>query len=61
MLCELRTKAIKMSATFPFTAPGRVTTLPASDFDVISGNGCPIISFPIFELLCSALMKSPRI
>jgi len=60
MLCALRIKAIQTSVTFPFTSSGRCTTLPASDLDVISGNGCPIISFAAFELPGPALMKSPQ-
>jgi hypothetical protein len=60
MPCALRIKAIQTSATCPFTASGRATTLPVSDFDVISGKGCPIIFFSAFELSCSDLMKSPR-
>ena len=66
MLWALRTKAIQMSVTFPSAVSGRVTTLPARDFDVTFGKGCPIIFFsifigsaPCFEVYCSSLMKLP--
>jgi len=49
MLCALRTKAMKINATFPFAVSGRVTTLPARDFEVISGKRCPILLFCIFS------------
>ncbi len=58
MSWALRTKAIQISVTFPFTASGNVTTLPASDFDVISGNGCPRIFFPIFSGLVSGWLRA---
>jgi|GEM_PF-2031484 len=68
MFRALRIKAIQMNATFPSTVSERVTTLPARDFDVISGKGCPIIFFSIFSgsVSCfkvprSAFMKLPPI
>jgi hypothetical protein len=55
-----------MSVTFPSAVSGRVTSLPARDFDVTSGKGCPIIfcsiftgSEPCFDVYCSSLMKLP--
>jgi hypothetical protein len=55
-----------MSVTFPPAVSGRVKSLPARDFDVISGKGCPIIfcsifteSVPCFEVYCSSLTKLP--
>jgi hypothetical protein len=66
MLWAFRTKAIQMSATLPSVAIGKATRLPASDFDVSSGNRFPTIFFPIFsgfkpcfKLFCSCLMKLP--
>jgi len=73
MLWALRTKAIQMSATVPSAVSGRVTTLPARDFDVISGKRCPTIVFRIFSrslfcpevsfpgISCSDLIKLPLI
>jgi hypothetical protein len=68
MLWALRTKAMQMSVTFPSTIFGKVTTLPARDFDVISGKGFPIIFFsifsgfaPCFNVPCSSFIKLPPI